>query len=203
MAHPWHGIPVGDDAPQVVNTFIEMIPTDTVKYEIDKLTGHRKVDRPQKYSSFCPAPYGFIPQTLCGDTVANISMERTGRKKITGDGDPMDICVLTERPINHGMIILKAKPIGGIRLFDGGEADDKIISVLSNDAAYADFDDITDIPTGILERIRHYFLTYKQMPSASENKKSLVTISHVFGQREAVELIAAAIRDYQNLIESD
>ena len=70
QAHPWHGVPIGPDAPHVVTAYIEIVPTDTVKYEIDKLTGLLKVDRPQKYSNFCPSLYGFVPQTLCTDSVA-------------------------------------------------------------------------------------------------------------------------------------
>ena len=50
-SHPWHGLEVGDDAPEVVTAFIEMVPTDTVKYELDKVSGYIKIDRPQKYSN--------------------------------------------------------------------------------------------------------------------------------------------------------
>ena len=66
-SHPWHGVPIGTRAPEVVTCFIEIVPTDRVKYEIDKATGYLKVDRPQLYSNICPAPYGFIPQTLAED----------------------------------------------------------------------------------------------------------------------------------------
>jgi inorganic pyrophosphatase len=54
-SHPWHGLSLGANAPQEVNCYIEMVPTDTVKYELDKITGILKVDRPQKYSSVCPS----------------------------------------------------------------------------------------------------------------------------------------------------
>ena len=96
-SHPWHGLEVGDDAPEIVTAFIEMVPTDTVKYELDKVSGYIRIDRPQKYSNVVPALYGFIPQSYCGDSVAEFCMERSGRKDIKGDGDPLDICVLTER----------------------------------------------------------------------------------------------------------
>ena len=62
--HPWHGVPIGADAPERVTCFIEIVPTDRVKYEVDKLTGYLKLDRPQLYSNICPAPYGLIPQTF-------------------------------------------------------------------------------------------------------------------------------------------
>lgn len=193
LAHPWHGITAGENAPDILNVFVEMVPTDTVKYEIDKYTGHLKVDRPQKFSNVCPSLYGFVPQTICREEVAKFTMERTGEKDIEGDNDPLDICVLTERPINHGSVILTAIPIGGFRLFDGGEADDKIIAVLENDAAYSGYNDLSEVPTAIVDRLRHYFLTYKQSPDSSH---APITISHVYGRSEAHEVIRRAMVDY-------
>ena len=64
-SHPWHGVEIGPNAPTVVTCFIEMVPTDTVKYEVDKVSGYLRLDRPQKYSNVVPALYGFIPQTFC------------------------------------------------------------------------------------------------------------------------------------------
>ena len=98
-SHPWHGIDLGDDAPNLVTAFIEMVPTDTVKYEVDKVSGYLRIDRPQKYSNVVPALYGFLPQTYCGDEVGKYCSEKTGRDNIKGDGDPIDICVLTEKEI--------------------------------------------------------------------------------------------------------
>src|SRR5262245_20908657 len=92
-AHPWHGVSLGKEAPQVVTTFVELVPSDTVKYELDKATGLLKIDRPQMYSNICPTPYGFIPQTLCAEKVAELCARRTSRRGIVGDGDPMDICL--------------------------------------------------------------------------------------------------------------
>ena len=117
-AHPWHGISPGDDVPNLVMAFIEIVPSDTVKYEIDKVSGYLKVDRPQKFSNIIPALYGFIPQTYCGSSVAAYSSEKSGLQTLLGDGDPLDICVLRERNITHGDIILPAIPIGGFRMID-------------------------------------------------------------------------------------
>ena len=135
-SHPWHGLDIGEDAPNVVTAFIEMVPTDTVKYELDKVSGYIKIDRPQKYSNVVPALYGFLPQTYCGDLVAEYCMSQTERTDIHGDGDPLDICVLTEKTISHGDIIAEVRPIGGFRMLDKNEADDKIITVLKHDATY-------------------------------------------------------------------
>jgi len=118
-AHPWHGISSGPDAPSVVTTYIEIVPTDGVKYELDKTTGHLKVDRPQRYSSLCPTLYGFVPQTYCGPEVARLCAKLTAETNIQGDGDPLDICVLTERSIAHGDILVRARPIGGLRIPTG------------------------------------------------------------------------------------
>src|ERR1700755_1507214 len=131
---PWHGVRIGPRAPAEVTSFIEMVPTDTVKYEIDKDSGYLRVDRPQKYSSLCPALYGFIPQTFCAEEVAARCMDRTKLKNIAGDKDPLDVCVLTERNFSHGDVLVQAIPIGGIRMIDQNQADDKIIAVLKGDA---------------------------------------------------------------------
>jgi inorganic pyrophosphatase len=102
QAHPWHGVAPFDGSPDVVNAYIEIVPTDAVKYELDKASGRLRVDRPQRFSSMCTTPHGFIPQTYCGDRVGQLCCERTGRRGIRGDGEPLDICVLTERPAAHG-----------------------------------------------------------------------------------------------------
>src|SRR5262249_13651407 len=139
--HPWHGLSLGPQAPMIVNTYIEIVPTDTVKYELDKDTGILKIDRPQKFSSLCPCLYGLLPQTYCGPRIAKHCMAKTGRTDIVGDGDPLDICVLTDNVIPRGDIILSAYPIGGFRLLDSNEADDKIIAVLMGDFIYEEFKD--------------------------------------------------------------
>ena len=194
VAHPWHGIPPGDGAPERVTVYVEMVPTDTVKYEVDKASGHLRVDRPQKYSALCPAPYGFIPRTLCAERVAAFAAERAGRRDIVGDGDPMDVCVLTERPINRGGILLTARTIGGLRMFDRAEADDKILAVLEGDDVYGAIRDISECPASLVERLRHYFLTYKDMPGTPSRKAE---ITHVYGAAEAMEIIQRSLDDYQ------
>jgi inorganic pyrophosphatase len=192
--HPWHGIPIGDDAPRTVTCFIEIVPTDTIKYELDKETGYLKVDRPQKFSNICPSLYGFIPQTYCGERVGAFCSARTGRQGIVGDGDPMDVCVVTEKAISHGDIILKAIPIGGLRMIDGDEADDKIIAVLQNDAMYGGWRDVHDAPAALVERLRHYFLTYKQVPGAAPLR---VEITDVYDRDEAYDVINRSRADYE------
>ena len=196
-SHPWHGIEVGENAPEVVTAFIEMVPTDTVKYELDKVSGYIKIDRPQKYSTVIPALYGFIPQSFCGDSVAKYCMQQCNRTGITGDGDPLDICVLTERTIAHGDIIVKVRPIGGFRMLDGNEADDKIIAVLRHDATYNGYNDISELPKTIVNRLKHYFLTYKDMPDTDNTKPKRVEIIDTYGKEEAYEIIRRSLEDYK------
>jgi inorganic pyrophosphatase len=196
MSHPWHGITYGADSPTIVNAFIEMTPSDSVKYEIDKATGFLKVDRPQKFSNIVPALYGFIPRTYCAEQVANYCMEKTGRQNISGDMDPIDICVLTERNITHGNILVPAIPIGGFRMIDGGEADDKIIAILKGDEVFNNWQSMDDCPDSLINRLKHYFLTYKQMPGEGTTK--LTEITHVYGKAEAHEIIIRSMNDYKN-----
>lgn len=193
--HPWHGIPIGKNSPEVVTVFIEIVPTDTIKYEIDKHTGYLKVDRPQRFSNIIPSMYGLIPQTFCGEKIAEFTMQQSGKTNIEGDGDPLDICVLSEKTIQHGDIILEAIPIGGFRMLDGNEADDKIIAVLKDDAIYSKYTDIQDVPEQIIERLQHYFLTYKEIPGVTTPK---CEITHIYDKAEAQEVIRRSQEDYHS-----
>lgn len=193
-SHPWHGVPIGNDTPEIVTAYIEIVPTDTVKYEIDKITGYLKVDRPQKFSNVCPTLYGLIPQTYCGERVANFCSERSGRTGLVGDGDPLDICVLTEKTISHGDILLHAIPIGGLRMIDGNQADDKILAVMQGDAVYGNWRDIEESPPSLIDRLKHYFLTYKEAPGSTKRTSE---ITHVYGRKEAHEVIQRSQEDYK------
>lgn len=193
VSHPWHGVEMGEKSPEIVNTFIEIIPADSIKYEVFKPSGHVYVDRPQKLSNHMPCLYGFIPKTFCDHKVAAFANEKTGRTNITGDQDPLDICVLSEREFHHNNILCEAKVIGGFRMIDGGEADDKIIAVLKGDQAYGQFNDISEMPKMVIDRTRHFFLTYKDLDGGAKN----VEITHVYGREEAYKVIQLASEDYQ------
>lgn len=194
VSHPWHGINIGADQPDIVQTFIEIIPSDAVKYEVDKESGYIMVDRPQKFSNQMPCLYGFIPQTYCDTQVAEYCMEKTGRTGIDGDHDPLDICVLSERNFERGNILAEAIPVGGFRMIDGGEADDKIIAVLKGDQAYGDFTSIDEVPQMVLDRVKHFFLTYKDIDGNSKK----VEITHTYGAEEAKEVIKRSYNDYKS-----
>lgn len=193
-SHPWHGIEIGPDAPRIVTAYVEITPSDTVKYEIDKTSGLLKVDRPQLYSNVVPALYGFIPQTYCKEEVAAICIEQTGFKNIVGDGDPLDILILTEHRIVHGDILVQAIPIGGLKMIDDHQADDKIIAVLENDGTYGKWTDLFELPESIIIRLKHYFLTYKLLPGSVQP----VEIPLVYGREDARKVIEASRIDYRN-----
>ncbi len=184
--HPWHGISAGPDAPRIVHAFIEITPFDLVKYEVDKVTGYLLVDRPQRTSSLPPTLYGFIPRTYCAARVAKLAdMERA-------DEDPLDICVLSERPITRAEVILHARVIGGLQMLDNGEADDKIVAVLDADQYYDGINDLSDLPSLLMDRLSHYFATYKQLPG----KPVDVRIARRYDREHAHRVIEAAVEDY-------
>lgn len=185
--HPWHGLSVGPEPPRRIHAYVEITPFDLVKYEIDKATGYLRVDRPQRTSSTPPMLYGFVPRTLCGARVAGLGTDG-GR----GDDDPLDVCVLSERPIERAEVILDATVVGGIRMLDGGEADDKIIAVLAKDPAWDGCADLSELPKPLIDRLVHYFSTYKTLPGEAARAR----IDSVYGRDLAYRVVEAAIEDY-------
>jgi len=186
--HPWHGLEVGPDPPRIVHAYIEITPFDLVKYEIDKVTGYIEVDRPQRTSSLPPTLYGFVPRTYCGERVQALSPSA-----LRGDGDPLDICVISERPLTRSEVLLRARVVGGLQAIDGGEADDKIFAVLDNDEFWQHATDVSDLPGILVERLRHYFATYKMEPGG----KSQMEIKRLLSRDEALQVVEAAIEDYE------
>ena len=194
QAHPWHGIPSGKNAPEVVNVFIEIVPSDTIKYEIDKLSGYLKVDRPQQFSNIIPALYGFIPRTYCHDEVKKLAIESGSEDVKMGDLDPLDICVLSSHNIHAGGLLMEAIPIGGFKMIDKGEADDKIVAVMVGDHAFGHVRDITELTEAEVKRLKHYFLTYKNLP----DEPAKCRIDEVYGAEHAKQVIEASQKDYAN-----
>lgn len=186
--HPWHGLDVGPAPPSVVHAYIELTPYDRIKYELDKQTGYLRVDRPNRTSSFCPTLYGFVPRTYCGAQVAALMPGAQA-----GDHDPLDICVISERPITMSEIIVKARIVGGLPMLDNGEADDKIIAVLENDNMWQEVTDVSQLPKVMVDRLRHYFSVYKML-SPDDAK---VHIAEAYGREHAELVVKAAIADYQ------
>jgi inorganic pyrophosphatase len=186
--HPWHGLSPGEDAPRRILAYIEITPFDLVKYEIEPRTGYLKVDRPQRSSSLPPTLYGFIPQTFCGAGVGKLTHKTHG-----GDGDPLDVCVVCESPIRRAEVVLEANVVGGFQTIDGGKADDKIIAVFFNDMYWRDVQDISALPASLIERLRHYFATYKLVPG----RPPTVSVEGTYGREHALKVVEAAMADYR------
>jgi len=187
--HPWHGLDVGKEPPHLVQAYIEITPFDGIKYEIDKATGYLRVDRPQRNSSLPPTLYGFVPRTFCGEAVGAMCDGASW-----GDGDPLDICVISERPINRAEVILDARVIGGLQMLDEGKADDKIVAVLANDTLWRDAKEIADLPAIMIDRLRHYFETYKLIP----NEPPPASVRKIYDAAHAFEVVRASMADYEH-----
>ena len=194
--HPWHGIELLNKN-DTHNSFIEICPNDGLKYELCKKTGLLKVNRPQHYSNSIPCLYGFLPKTYSGKESAKYCEEKSGRKNLKGDKDPVDICVFTNFEANNG-IIVKTKIIGGLRMIDGGEVDDKLIGVLHNDPVYGKIDDISNFEENLLKILKHYFLTYKGIDNKDSGVIKKVEILGHFGREEALEVLECGVKDYNN-----
>lgn len=172
VVHPWHGVSVGERAPEVVNALIEIPQGSRCKYEIDKETGLLKLDRVIYSSFYYPMNYGFIPQTY-GD-----------------DKDPLDILVITSLPVQP-LTLMSARVIGVMQMVDSGDADDKIISVAENDPAVNHLYNIEELPSHFFEELRHFFEEYKKL----ENKTVVV---EEFGNKKMAEkIVQNAIEAYQ------
>ena len=174
--------------PELVHAYIEITPFDVIKYEIDKTTGYMRADRPQRSSAQPPALYGFVPAHLLRSARQPPSAPRPS----VGDGDPLDICVLSERPIARAEVVLNVRVIGGFQMIDNGEADDKIVGILHNDLMWDRVRDIRQAPEALIERLEHYFTTYKLVPG----HKAKQSIAMTYGAVHARKVVTAAIRDY-------
>jgi inorganic pyrophosphatase len=192
--HPWHGLEPGPEPPSLVSVYVEITPFDLVKYEVDKDTGYLKVDRAQQTSSLPPSIYGFVPRTYAGEAVSALM---PGSER--GDADPLDICVLSERPISRAEVLLQARVVGGLPMLDDGEADDKILAVLRGDPVYGGVREVDDIPAALVDRLVHYFSTYKLQPSGAQP----VSVGRPYGRVHAEAVVSAAMEDYRVRFSSD
>ncbi|WP_412471921.1 inorganic pyrophosphatase [Halobacteriovorax sp. RT-1-4] len=193
--NPWHGIKTWDNEDKkVLNAYIEITPNDRVKYEVHKESGYLMVDRPQKFSNIIPQLYGLIPRTYSDSKSASFAEAETERTGIVGDHDPIDICVLAEKNIVQGDILVNCIPVGGFRMLDGGEIDDKIIAVLKDDAMFGHITDIDQVPAAVLAELKHYFLTYKEIPVKDGEAK--VEITETYNAETAMKVINLGVEDY-------
>lgn len=173
--HPYD-FPQHDKAPDTFYAGIEIPAGGFTKYEMDSKTGHIMVDRFVRMPVAYPANYGFVTQSL------------------GGDGDPLDVLVITRAPLHPGVLI-KVRPIAVLKTLDGGEVDDKIVAVpvTKLDPTYENIKDIGDLPEQDRQRIEAFFRVYKQMKS---NK--VIEIKSWGDVAEAKKMIQNALDAYKN-----
>lgn len=170
--HPWHEVELGDHPPEIVNAVIEIPKGSKAKYELDKKSGLIKLDRILFSSVHYPSNYGFIPQTFCDDN------------------DPLDILVLGQEAVPP-LCIMRAKPIGVMKMMDQGEADDKIIAVNVDDPEYSHYTSMDQLPPHRMKEVKRFFEEYKSL----ENKT--VKVENFLNQAEAFKVIKEAIDFYK------
>ena len=174
--HSWHDVRASRVTPDKFLALIEISKGSKNKYELDKETGHLILDRVLFTSTHYPQNYGFIPRTYARDY------------------DPLDVLVLCSESIIP-MSLVECKPIGVLIMKDNGLFDEKIIAVPLNDPFYSPYDNITDIPSHIMDEIKHFFAVYKTLEGKS------TAIDEVKDVSVAKEIIATCIKAYKTTIE--
>ena len=169
----WHDIDPQNITPEKFTAVIEISKGSKCKYELDKYTGLLRLDRVLYTSTHYPANYGFIPRTL-GD-----------------DGDPLDVLLICAEPLEP-MSLVRAYPIGVIRMIDNGRSDEKIIAIPFNDPNYNNYKHLDELPKHIFNEMCHFFSVYKNL----ENKDTAV--DEVCSREVALEIIANAITHYKD-----
>jgi inorganic pyrophosphatase len=143
-------LPIGENAPALVNAVVEIPKGSTNKYEYDPQLGVFRLDRVLHSAVYYPADYGFIPSTLADD------------------GDPVDVLIFISWPTFPGCL-LEVRPIGKLDMVDEKGIDEKILAVAKHDPRYHRIDDIHSVEPHVLKEIEQFFTVYKTL----EGKLSL------------------------------
>lgn len=169
-------IPVGQNPPEDINVIIEVpLGNEPIKYEFDKASGSIFVDRFLYTSMRYPCNYGFVPHTL------------------SGDGDPVDVMCLGNRPLVPGCI-LRSRPIGVLIMEDEAGIDEKILAAPHPKLTrfYDNIKTYEDVQSILLERIWHFFDHYKDLET---NK--WVKVVEWKGKEEAERLISEGVKNFK------
>src|SRR5947208_12233338 len=167
MLHPWHDVTPGENLPKEFNALVEIPMGSSVKYELDKPTGLLQLDRVLYSAVYYPANYGFIPRTHADD------------------GDPLDILVLMQEPVEP-LTIVRARAIGGLRMTDDKGGDDKIVAVCIDDPAVAHYTATGELPPHVMRELDRFFRDYKTL----EGKHS--EVGELYGKDEAFAVMQRA-----------
>jgi len=130
--------------PDKVKAVIEIPYGSNIKYEIEKESGAVVVDRVMHSAMYYPANYGFVNKTL------------------SQDGDPADVLVLTEYPMQAGSVV-NCRLVGVLIMEDESGIDEKLLAVPVSkiDPTFEEIQDIDDLPKHTLAKIKNFFETYK------------------------------------------
>lgn len=183
QAHPWHGVDPAVSGGQLT-VYVENTPLAMMKYEVDPASGILRIDHPNDTSALPPAAYGFVPRTLCGTRVAQIN------SRLRGDRAPLDVYVLSERPIDVAGVLAEVRIVGGVPVKDESYVDDKLVAVLVRDPFYGQMHEVGEIPIHVIERLCHYLVQGSVTGSTD--------VGDPFGATRALELLAAALADYEH-----
>ena len=167
----WHDIDPKRIKPDDFIAVVDIPMGSKKKYELDKETGYIILDRILHTSTHYPANYGFIPRTY-GD-----------------DNDPLDVLLLCSEVLEP-LTLVRAYPIGVIKMIDNGRSDEKIIAIPFNDPTYNNYKDINQLPKHIFDEMRHFFEVYKNL----EHKTTAV--DEVKDKDEAIKIISFALENY-------
>jgi inorganic pyrophosphatase len=162
--------------PSNVYAIIEISKGSDIKYEFDQKTGFIVVDRKLYTSMHYPCNYGFIPNTL------------------EGDGDPVDVLVLGDSPLIP-LSMLRVVPVGLLFTEDEEGSDAKIISVPTSkiDPSYSIITDIHNVPSNLLDQIKHFFEHYKELEPGK-----FVKVTGWGDRKSAEKKLIEAIRRFAN-----
>lgn len=170
----WHNINQNRVTPNDFVCVIEIPKGSRNKYELDKETGFLILDRVLHTSTCYPANYGFIPKTY-GD-----------------DEDPLDVLLLCSEAVQP-LTLVRAYPIGVIKMQDNGKNDEKIIAVPFGDPYYNCYQNVEELPHHIIVEMEHFFTIYK----ALENKTTVV--NEKGDKEEAIRIIQECLDNYNNI----
>ena len=165
-----HDVDPGDASE--MHVVIEIPRGGRNKYEIDKETGLIALSRTMYTAQDYPVDYGFVPQTLWDDD------------------DALDVAIITTYPLYPG-ILVRARPVGIIRMDDGGESDDKVLGVPMDDPRFDGVQDIGDVNQHTIREIEHFFTTYKQLQT------KVVVVKGIGTAAEAKEAFERARKMYK------
>ncbi len=166
--------PFVDESKKIVHAIVEVSAGSINKYEIITESGQLKLDRVGYSSMGYPFTYGAIPMTW------------------DYDGDPLDVEIVNvTEPLVPGSLV-EVRIIGVMKFIDGGEVDDKIIGVLSDDKRSDHITKVEDMGEYFIKETKYFWENVKAL------KKPGTGVVETFADaNEAVKVIKECSEKYQ------